>query len=46
MINKKDMDELNDLYFNNMYSFSQIIEHFKNKYSYAEIKTAIMKKIR
>lgn len=46
MISKKDVDELNDLYFNRKYSFSRILEHFNNKYSYAEVKTAIIKKIK
>ena len=41
-----DKEKIYDLYFNELYSMSQIMEFFKNKYSYAEIRTIIMQKIK
>jgi hypothetical protein len=35
--------EVIDLYFNKMYSYSRLQEHFKDKYSYAELKGVISK---
>ena len=43
MICGKDVNELYYLYFEVGYTYSKLIEHFKNRYSYAEIKTAINK---
>lgn len=43
MITKKsDITTIVELYFDRMYNYSQIIAHFKNKYSYAEIKQIIL----
>lgn len=36
--------EILDLYFDKMYSYSEIMKHFKGKYSYAEIKKVINKR--
>ncbi len=33
-----------DLYFDKMYSYSDIMKHFKGKYTYAEIKKVINKR--
>lgn len=33
-----------DLYFNQMYSYSEILIYFKNKYSYPQIKKVINKR--
>lgn len=38
--------EILDLYFNKFYSFSRIEEHFKDKYTYAQIKSVIMNALR
>ena len=46
MFNKKDKEKLYELYFERMFSYSQIIAYFGNRYSYAEIKSAIMKKLK
>ena len=35
--------EIIDLYFYKMYSYSQLINHYKQKYSYGEIKNVIKK---
>ena len=35
-----------DLYFVSMYSYRQLERYFKKKYSYAEIKSVIMEKLR
>ena len=39
----KVKNEVLDLYFNHMYSYSRLQEHFKNKYGYAELKLVISK---
>lgn len=33
-----------DLYFDKMYSYSEIMKHFKGKYTYAEVKKVINKR--
>lgn len=43
--NEKDKQTILDLYFNKFYSYSQILEYFKGKYCYAEVKTFIKKHI-
>lgn len=40
---EQEKKELYKLYFNNFYSISELVEYFKNKYTYLEIKTAIRK---
>lgn len=40
---EQEKKELYKLYFNNFYSISELVEHFKNKYTYLEVKTAIRK---
>lgn len=39
---QKVIAEIKELYFNKMYNYSELISHFKNKYSYAEIKQVII----
>lgn len=46
MINKKDKEKLYDLYFEKMFSYTQLMAYFGNKYSYAEIKSAILKRLK
>lgn len=40
---EKTKKEVLDLYFNKMYSYSKLQEHFNDKYGYAELKTVISK---
>lgn len=40
----KVIKEIWELYFDEMYSYEELIEHFNNKYSYAQIRSAIDKK--
>ena len=54
MENKKYTDtvELKDklviwnLYFNRMFTYDELIEHFKGKYKYSQLKSIIMEKLR
>lgn len=39
---QKVIAEIKELYFNKMYNYSELIYHFKNKYTYAEIKQVII----
>lgn len=43
IVKEEHKNEIINLYFNKMYSYSRLIEYFKNKYTYAEIKSVIMK---
>lgn len=38
--------EIYDLYFDKMYNYEQILKHFKNKYTYKEIKDVIDERYR
>ena len=40
-IDIKDEELINHLYFDKMYSYSQLIEHFNGKYTYAIIRQVI-----
>lgn len=40
----KVIKEIWELYFDEMYSYKELIEHFDNKYSYAQIRSAIDKR--
>ena len=39
-----DIKKILDLYFDKMYSYSELINHFQGKYSYSEIKKVISKR--
>lgn len=41
---KEQKQEVLDLYFNKLYSYSRIIEHFEGKLTYPEIKKVIEEK--
>lgn len=41
-----DIEEMCYLYFERMYSFEQIVEHFKGKYSYPQVRTILLNKIK
>jgi hypothetical protein len=43
IVKEEHKNEIINLYFNKRYSYSRLIEHFENKYTYAEIKSVIMK---
>lgn len=43
MVKATDKQEIIYLYFNKMYSYSRLQEHFKDKYTYAELKGVITK---
>ena len=41
---EKTKQEVWDLYFNRLYSYAQLVEHFKDKLTYADIKRIINEK--
>ena len=41
-----DINKIIYLYFQKMQSYSEILAHFKNKYSYAEVKKVISEHIK
>lgn len=43
---EKDKEEIKYLYFEKMYSYSMLMQHFNGKYTYAELKTFIAKTIK
>ena len=40
---EQEKQELFELYFKEFYSISRLVKHFKNKYTYLEIRTVIRK---
>ena len=46
MITESIEKEIIRLYFQEMFSYSQLMAYFKNKYTYAELKKVITKHIR
>lgn len=46
MVTESVEKEIIRLYFEEMYSYSELLAHFKNKYTYAEVKKVITKHIR
>lgn len=40
-MNEIDKQKILNLYFNKMYSYNDIINHFNNKYKYSEIRQVI-----
>mgnify|MGYP003300013094 CR=1 FL=1 len=44
-MDEKTKKEIFRLYFDEMYSYEDLVEHFKSKYTYAELKSLIMKYI-
>lgn len=46
VINEITEKEIIKLYFEEMYNYSKLLAHFKNKYTYAELKKVISKHIK
>lgn len=44
-MDEKTKNEIFRLYFDKMYSYKDLVKHFKSKYTYAELKSLITKYI-